>query len=565
MDKKRWSSGATKRKAKKEKDSREVLIRSNIPAISTFFKSWLDENKEPGGAGACGDAEFSTISSFAILDEPEHQHQHQHDKTENPSPPGVTDTYSNASPPPQSPTPLETETEAGAEGGRDPAVTCITSLTASKYIYRSLLLSQLTSQEMELVFLFLTKEKGGKEKEKEERRRRRGLQDFVPRGLCFLNPCLDAIGKMINTSWTFSWMGQRVGLLLSWFQKAGRETNKLASNKKKERLLSIFANHCSFVTGQRLRRAFQIGELYSNLYSERTRWTLAGSIWRRLQSKHAPAGKLIAALAGDFMWEDEKIRDDELRRCALELQALEGVRSQSGVSKAAVVVDPGWEVVMEKKNFRVWRRPIQGSHLFEYRVFGSYTDVTPRQFFNVQLDTEYRKKWDALVIKLEVVDRDVNTGTEVVHWATRFPYPMYSRDYVYVRRYHFDVENSLMILVSRAVNQPSVPETQEFVRINSYQSKMVIRPHRSFDENGFDYLLTYSDDPQTVFPRYCVSWMVSSGMPDFLEKLHTAALRAKNMDVDVQDYVSIVKPIQSTQERLGADNPHTGGPSQIYA
>ncbi|XP_051973314.1 stAR-related lipid transfer protein 7, mitochondrial isoform X3 [Xyrauchen texanus] len=366
-------------------------------------------------------------------------------------------------------------------------------------------------------------------------------------------------------SWTFSWMGQRVGLLLSWFQKAGRETNKLASNKKKERLLSIFANHCSFVTGQRLRRAFQIGELYSNLYSERTRWTLAGSIWRRLQSKHAPAGKLIAALAGDFMWEDEKIRDDELRRCALELQALEGVRSQSGVSKAAVVVDPGWEVVMEKKNFRVWRRPIQGSHLFEYRVFGSYTDVTPRQFFNVQLDTEYRKKWDALVIKLEVVDRDVNTGTEVVHWATRFPYPMYSRDYVYVRRYHFDVENSLMILVSRAVNQPSVPETQEFVRINSYQSKMVIRPHRSFDENGFDYLLTYSDDPQTVFPRYCVSWMVSSGMPDFLEKLHTAALRAKNMDVDVQDYVSIVKPIQSTQERLGADNPHTGGPSQIYA
>ncbi len=28
-------------------------------------------------------------------------------------------------------------------------------------------------------------------------------------------------------------------------------------------------------------------------------------------------------------------------------------------------------------------------------------------------------------------------------------YPMYSRDYVYVRRYHVDVENMLMILVSR--------------------------------------------------------------------------------------------------------------------
>ncbi|XP_016093815.1 stAR-related lipid transfer protein 7, mitochondrial-like [Sinocyclocheilus grahami] len=121
---------------------------------------------------------------------------------------------------------------------------------------------------------------------------------------------------------------------------------------------------------QRLRRALQIGELYSNLYSERSRWTLVGNIWRRLQSKHT--GKLLAALAGVFMWEDEKIGDDELRRCAWELQALESVRSQNVNPKTAVYADPGWELVMEKKNFRVWRRPIQGSHLFEYRVFCSY-------------------------------------------------------------------------------------------------------------------------------------------------------------------------------------------------
>lgn len=28
-------------------------------------------------------------------------------------------------------------------------------------------------------------------------------------------------------------------------------------------------------------------------------------------------------------------------------------------------------------------------------------------------------------------------------------YPMYSRDYVYMRRYHVDTENNLMVLVSR--------------------------------------------------------------------------------------------------------------------
>ncbi|KAA8584257.1 hypothetical protein FQN60_008042 [Etheostoma spectabile] len=349
----------------------------------------------------------------------------------------------------------------------------------------------------------------------------------------------------------FPLLGRSMGLLLSWLQKAGVGACEAAgSGRKRKGLLSIFADHCSFVTGQRLRRACQIGELYSNLYSERTRRTLVGNIWRRFQSKHAPNGKLVAALAGLFMWENEKIHDEEIHRCGLELQALGAVKSLNTASgTVAGHLELGWEVVMEKKGFRVWKRPIPNSHLYEYR--------------------EYRKKWDSLVIKLEVVDRDVDTGSEVVHWATHFPYPLYSRDYVYVRRYDVDVENNLMILVSRAVEHPRVPETNQFVRVHSYQSKMVIRPHKSFDENGFDYLLTYSDDPQTVFPRYCVNWMVSSGMPDFLEKLHAAALRAKNLEVGIFDYTAVIKSSdtnrQPSQERLSGEKPHTGGPGQIYA
>lgn len=35
---------------------------------------------------------------------------------------------------------------------------------------------------------------------------------------------------------------------------------------------------------------------------------------------------------------------------------------------------------------------------------------------------------------------------------------------------------------SRAVEHPSVPESPEFVRVRSYESQMVIRPHKSFDE-----------------------------------------------------------------------------------
>lgn len=47
-------------------------------------------------------------------------------------------------------------------------------------------------------------------------------------------------------------------------------------------------------------------------------------------------------------------------------------------------------------------------------------------FSLLQLDTEYRKKWDALVIKLEVIERDVVSGSEVLHWVTHFPVSIFT-------------------------------------------------------------------------------------------------------------------------------------------
>lgn len=114
------------------------------------------------------------------------------------------------------------------------------------------------------------------------------------------------------------WLSRTIGLLSFWFQGASVDAGRAAkSGLKRKGLLSIFADHCSFVTGQRLRRACQIGELYSNLYTERTRRTLVNSIWRRLQSKHAPTGKLFASMAAIFLWDKEKIQDEEIRRFAV--------------------------------------------------------------------------------------------------------------------------------------------------------------------------------------------------------------------------------------------------------
>ncbi|XP_067857428.1 stAR-related lipid transfer protein 7, mitochondrial isoform X2 [Heptranchias perlo] len=390
-----------------------------------------------------------------------------------------------------------------------------------------------------------------------------GLYSYCLRSACSSSQALGWCEAKQLGAW------KKVGSALRWALgflrqgcNLGGSTGGVAGGGKRKKMVSILASHCSYVTGQRLRRAQQIGQLYSNLYSERSRRSLFTNLWRKFRSRHSGSGKLVAAFVAVFMWDDERIRDEELQRCINDFKNLEDPTAEEHRSRERVACDrhlkqeSAWELVMDRPSFRLWRRPIPGTHLYQYRVFGTYTDVTPRQFFNVQLDTEYRKKWDELVIKLEVIERDEFSGSEIVHWVTHFPYPMYSRDYLYIRRYHVDQRNNLMVLVSRAVQHPGVPECHNCVRVTSYESQMVIKPHRSFDENGFDYLLTYSDDPQTVFPRYCLSWMVSSGMPDFLEKLHMAAVRARNMEIKIKDYISVrtsesidTKQIQNSERK----------------
>ena len=39
----------------------------------------------------------------------------------------------------------------------------------------------------------------------------------------------------------------------------------------------------------------------------------------------------------------------------------------------------------------------------------------------LQLDINYRKKWDSHVIRLEKIETDESTGSEVIYWATHFP------------------------------------------------------------------------------------------------------------------------------------------------
>lgn len=54
-------------------------------------------------------------------------------------------------------------------------------------------------------------------------------------------------------------------------------------------------------------------------------------------------------------------------------------------------------------------------------VYAKFFDISARSFLRVNMDLDYRKVWDKLVIKLQLMDRDEETGTEVIHWISHFP------------------------------------------------------------------------------------------------------------------------------------------------
>lgn len=312
----------------------------------------------------------------------------------------------------------------------------------------------------------------------------------------------------------------------------------------------LLARQCEFVAAYRFRRA----NVLQHLRKKRSRSGGSSSgggvammaLGRRVCRQKRPLGLLVGAVL--FNWEDEQITDDEMEMCACDFLEVERILGKRGSNlKAFSCSGPkenmsSWELIISKDHLKVWRKPVKNSSLYEYKVFGTFFDIPARAFFRVQVDTEYRKKWDSLVIRLDVIDRLRNLKkksiSEVVHWVMHYPYPMYSRDYVYVRRYMIDPEKNLMLMLSRSTGHPAAPVDKDYVRVTAYRSQMVIRPHSNFDENGMDYVLTYFDDPQAIFPTPAYNWMASSGVPDFVNKLHQAAKNSLHEEVP-----TIPKPV----------------------
>lgn len=188
----------------------------------------------------------------------------------------------------------------------------------------------------------------------------------------------------------------------------------------------------------------------------------------------------------------------------------------------------GWQEFLKKENCLVFRKKLH-SGLYEYRVQASFFDISANHLFTTQLDCEYRKQWDEYVIDLRVADSHKETNSELIHWVTKCPYPFATREYVYLRRNKVDSTNRALILYQQATDETNIHQEKGIHRVDTYVSKIIIKPHSDdFDNEGCDFLLTYYDDPKMMLPTRIIDMAASKGISDSIERMHQAALGLKN-------------------------------------
>lgn len=262
---------------------------------------------------------------------------------------------------------------------------------------------------------------------------------------------------------------------------------------------------------------------------------------------------LSFSTAGLFSWDDYSISDTEVKTEINDVLTTFKISEENrkiNFEQSRNFQDAVWEKIYDKKDLIIWRRKITieeepkpkpheqtvSNELYEYKVLGRINDVTPIEFYQTQIDLNFRKQWDYLVIFIEMIDKDPVSHTELIRWCSKFPYPLYAREYVFVRRYCIELNEKLMILISRAVPEFDMSNFKlnnkdlQSVRVTQYKSNMIIIPHNDFDKPGLDYVMQYYDVNKANIPKMAYKWMASSGLPDYIDKLHKATLQLKKIN-----------------------------------
>uniref|UniRef100_A0A452QAB9 Phosphatidylcholine transfer protein n=1 Tax=Ursus americanus TaxID=9643 RepID=A0A452QAB9_URSAM len=141
--------------------------------------------------------------------------------------------------------------------------------------------------------------------------------------------------------------------------------------------------------------------------------------------------------------------------------------------------------------------------LYAYKVFGVLDNCLPAVLADVYMDLDYRKQWDDYVE--ELYEKECN-GKTVVYWQVKYPYPMYYRDYVYVRqRRDLDMDGrKILVVLAQSTSVPQIPERSGVVRVNQYKQSLAIE---SDGKKGSRVFMYYFDNPGGQIPSWLINWV----------------------------------------------------------
>lgn len=310
--------------------------------------------------------------------------------------------------------------------------------------------------------------------------------------------------------------------------------------------------NCECLMAYKLRRGQQMFSLYSKLWGEARFKDLLQQI-RRKMVRQFTENKMLMFGGGIvlFDWNENRIPDKEMKEHYVDLDYISFLVDKTvtcSVCHKRLVVDapipdivycscPGskpvynktfdsvpWTPFIERPDLLIWRKEEeQHAGLYEYKLFGIYREVRADIFLKVQIDTEFRKQWDATAVEIRVIDSEPVSNSDVLYWEMKWPKFFANRDYVFNRRYVVDREKNVIVITNQVANHPGVPENSDKFRVKEYYCTMVIKPLTTFDQPGLQFCMTYFDNPGLSIPAPVQTWVATSAMPSFLARLRAAS------------------------------------------
>ncbi|XP_068923562.1 phosphatidylcholine transfer protein isoform X2 [Petaurus breviceps papuanus] len=109
-------------------------------------------------------------------------------------------------------------------------------------------------------------------------------------------------------------------------------------------------------------------------------------------------------------------------------------------------------------------------------------------------------------------------GKTVVYWEVNYPFPMYNRDYVYVRdrRDLYLNGRTIHVILAKSFSIPEIPEKDGIIRVKDYRQSLVIE---SDGKQGCKVSMFYHDNPEGMIPSWLINWAAKNGVPNFLKDI----------------------------------------------